>query len=333
MPAPSEGPTSPSPGRADPNSDVGNVQASRGVRANNARMIDIAKASEFMRTNARLLDRRRFELLFANGSAEAVLAALSAYGNPDGGFGFGLEPDLRSASSQPGGALHAFEVLQDIAPQTSSVGARLCDWLDSVSFDDGSLPFAFAIDDGAGSAPFWVNADPSEPSLHITSAVAGVAHRVADVDPAVATHTWLESVTEYCLTAIAATKEPPFAIAFRYILQFLDAIHDKRTEAPGELERLGAMLPKSGTLPVVGGSEGEKLTPLDIFAVPDRPLSGMFPPEAVSEDLDDLAAGQKSDGGWKVDFASYSPQASLEWGGYRTVWALSVLRAHGRLQR
>jgi hypothetical protein len=296
------------------------------------RMIDIAKASEFMRKNARLLDRRRFELLFANGSAEAALAALSAYANPDGGFGYGLEPDLRSDTSQPGGALHAFEVLEDIAPETSPVGVRLCDWLESVSFDDGSLPFAFAMDDGAGSAPFWVNADPSDPSLFITSAVAGAAHRVADVDPAVAAHPWLEAVTEYCLTAIAATRDSPFAIAFRFILQFLDAIHDKRTEASGELARLGAMLPESGSLPVVGGSEGEKLTALDISPVPGRPLRDLLPADAVSEDLDQLASGQRSDGGWEVDFAGFSAQAGLEWRGYRTVWALSVLRANGRLE-
>jgi hypothetical protein len=295
-------------------------------------MIDIAQASKFMRTNARLLDRRRFELLFANGSTEAALAALSGYANPDGGFGYGLEPDLRSVSSQPGGALHALEVLEEIAPETSPVGVRLCDWLDSVSLDDGSLPFAFAFEDGAGSAPFWVNADPSEPSLLITSAVAGAAHRVADRDLAVAAHPWLESVTEYCLAAIAATKDPPFAIAFRYILQFLDAIHDKRTEAPAELARVGAMLPESGSLPVVGGSDGEELTPLDISPVRGRPLRDLLPPEAVSQDLDDLAAGQGSDGGWEVDFASYSAQAGLEWRGYRTVWALSALRANGRLE-
>jgi hypothetical protein len=304
----------------------------RAGRGNNARMIDIASASEFMRTNARLLDRRRFELLFAGGSAKAALAALSGYANPDGGFGYGLEPDLRSVSSQPGGALHAFEVLEEVAPETSPIGVRLFDWLDAVSFDDGSLPFAFAMEDGAGSAPFWVNADPSESSLFITSAVAGAAHRVADGAPVVAAHPWLESVTDYCLTAIASTKDPPFAIALRYMLQFLDAIHDKRPEAPDELVRLGAMLPESGSLPVVGGSEGEKLTSLDISPVPGRPLRDLLPPQAVSEDLDDLATGQKSDGGWEVDFASYSPQASLEWGGYRTVWALSVLRANGRLE-
>src|SRR5687767_15014604 len=128
-------------------------------------MVDLERASEFMRTHARLLDRRRFELLVGEGSGEAALAALSGYANPDGGFGYGLEPDLRSTTSQPGGALHAFEVLAEIAPETSPAGQRLCNWLDSVSFADGSLPFAFAFEDRTGSAPFWANADPSAPSL------------------------------------------------------------------------------------------------------------------------------------------------------------------------
>ncbi len=208
----------------------------------------------------------------------------------------------------------------------------LCDWLNSVSFEDGSLPFAFAMDDGAGSAPFWVNADESEPSLFITSGVAGVAHRVADHDPAVAAHPWLESVTEYCLGAIAALDEPPFAIAFRFILQFLDASYERCPASAAELARMGAMLPESGTLPVVGGSEGERLTALDISPVTDRPLRAHFSPDVIRAELEQLEAEQREDGGWDVDFASYSPAAALEWRGYRTVWALSVLRSNGRLE-
>ena len=293
-------------------------------------MIDLGKASQFMRMHARVLDRRRFELLFADGSAEAALTALIAYRNPDGGFGYGLEPDLRSATSQPGGALHAFEVLADVAPETSEMAVRLCDWADSVSFEDGSLPLAFAMDDGAGSAPFWANADESEPSLWMTSAVCGPAHRVADHDPAVAEHPWLTKATEYCLTQTVALDEQPFAIALRFILQFLDASHDHSPVSAKELARLGAMLPKSGTLPVPGGSEGEELSPLEISPIPNRPLRDQFSPEAITADLDRIERGQQEDGGWKVDFASYSPQATLEWRGYMTIWALTVLRANGR---
>jgi NAD-dependent SIR2 family protein deacetylase len=39
-----------------------------------------------------------------------------------------------------------------------------------------------------------------------------------------------------------------------------------------------------------------------------------------------LPTSRKKTGGWTVDFQSYSPGAALEWHGYATVRALSVLR-------
>ena len=65
----------------------------------------IEQAHSFVTTHARLLDRRRFELLFAGGAAQGVLDALGAYANDDGGFGWGLEPDHRVPGSQPGAAI------------------------------------------------------------------------------------------------------------------------------------------------------------------------------------------------------------------------------------
>ena len=44
-----------------------------------------------------------------------------------------------------------------------------------------------------------------------------------------------------------------------------------------------------------------------------------------------MGAGQLTPGGWAVDFASYSPAASLEWRGHRTVQALTLLPANGVL--
>ena len=41
-----------------------------------------------MNSHARLLDRRRLELLFDEGKPDAVLTALAAYANDDGGFGW-----------------------------------------------------------------------------------------------------------------------------------------------------------------------------------------------------------------------------------------------------
>ena len=64
-------------------------------------MVDLTAASEFMATHARLLDRRRFDVLVHGGAPEGVLAAVDAFRNPDGGYGWGMEPDLRAPRASP----------------------------------------------------------------------------------------------------------------------------------------------------------------------------------------------------------------------------------------
>jgi hypothetical protein len=51
----------------------------------------------------------------------------------------------------------------------------------------------------------------------------------------------------------------------------------------------------------------------------------------ISADLERLAGGQREDGGWEVDYASYSPAAELEWRGHATVRALTILKKNGML--
>jgi hypothetical protein len=55
----------------------------------------------------------------------------------------------------------------------------------------------------------------------------------------------------------------------------------------------------------------------------------LFAADVVERELEHLVAEQQDDGGWRVDFASYSPAAALEWRGEATVRALRVLRCNG----
>ncbi|MQA84355.1 MAG: hypothetical protein GEV03_06965 [Streptosporangiales bacterium] len=288
--------------------------------------VDLSAAASFMATHARVLDRRRFQLLLGETDAGAVLAAVDGYRNPDGGYGWGLEPDLRAPESQPGGALHAFEVFEEVAPSTTPRAVELCDWLASVSSPDGGLPFALPVADSAGCAPFWAQADPTTSSLHSTAFVAAAALRVAAGDPDVAAHPWLDQATRYCLGAIEAVDTAPHAIELSFAIQFLDAVHETRPEAVGLLDHLGRFIPENGLVRVAGGGEDEMLRPLDFAPAPGRPARKLFPPAVVDAELRRLADGQQDDGGWLVDFASYSPAAALEWRGYTTVRAVSILR-------
>ncbi|QUQ72136.1 hypothetical protein JJ691_99240 [Kutzneria sp. CA-103260] len=261
----------------------------------------------------------------------AVLAAVDGYRNADGGYGWGLEPDLRAAESQPGGALHAFEVFAEVAPVSTPRAAELCDWLDSVTLPDGGLPFALPVADATACAPFWAQADPTVSTLQSTAFAAGAAHRVAAHDPAVAGHPWLARATRYCLDAIAGLRTQPHAIALAFAVRFLDTIHGSHPEAADLLTRLGKFVPDSGFAPVEGGIEGETLRALDFAPVPGSPASTLLRPGVIEAELDRLAERQQDDGGWTVDFASFSPAAGLEWRGYATGQAVSTLRRAGRL--
>jgi len=299
--------------------------------------VDLTAAQAFIDTHARLLDRRRYALLdraadpARDGDAAAVLAALEAYRNPDGGYGSGLEPDLRSPESQPAAAGQAFEAFAEVAPVTSPSAASLCDWLDSITLADGGLPFVRPVTRSAGVAPWFAAGDPTAASLQITAFIAAAAHRVAAHDPGVAGHPWLERATAYCLKTIEALDENPFAYTLAFSIRLLDAIGDDRPEVQRLRHALGAHVPADGRVPVAGGAEGETLRPLDIAPEPRRPSRSLLSADAVAADLRRLAASQRDDGGWTVDYLPISPAGSLEWRGYATVKAIATLRRNDAL--
>lgn len=291
--------------------------------------VDLSAAADFLASAARVLDRRRFELLFGDGDPAPVLAAVDGYRNADGGYGWGLEPDLRSRSSQPGGALHAFEVFADVAPVVSGRAVELCDWLEGVTLDDGGLPFALPVPDPAACAPFWVAADATASSLQITAVVAATAHRVAD--PAVAAHPWLARATEHCLQTVRELGPEPHAMVLAFAAQLLDAAAPAYPAAADLVDAARPHIPADGLLHVAGGADDEFMRPLDFAPLPGGPARTLFAPSVVEAELERLADAQQPDGGWPVDFDSYSPAATLEWRGHRTVHALILLRANGLL--
>ncbi|MBW3668296.1 MAG: hypothetical protein KY443_03695 [Actinobacteria bacterium] len=292
--------------------------------------IDLAAADRFLTAHARVLDRRRFDVLVHGGDASAVITALDGYRNVDGGYGWGLEPDLRVAGSQPIEAMYAFETLEECGTAGGSRAVELCDWLAGVTFDDGGLPFVTPIDDTTACAPWFAGADATTSSVMGTCGVTAAALGLARHDRAVAEHPWLARATRYCLDAIARL-ETPHTYELLFALHVLDDLAADMPEAADHLARLAALLPPSGAVPVEGGIEGEMKRPLDFAPRPGSPVRAHLAPEAVEADLDRLAGEQQEDGGWPVDFASFSPAATLEWRGVATVRAVSVLRANGRL--
>jgi hypothetical protein len=296
--------------------------------------IDLDAAKAFMAGHARALDRHRLSLVLGEGEAARPLAALGAYRNPDGGYGWGLEPDLRSVSSQPVGAMHAMEVFAECGPSvTSRRAVELCDWLEGRTLADGGLPLALPVDDPAGSSPIWTSADPSVSTLQMTSQVAAHAHRLAPHQPEVADHPWLAVATRYCLEEIRRMDREPQAHELMFSIAFLDAAAQRLPEADELLDNLGRHIPDDSVVRVQGGTEDEALHPTQLSPWPGLPSRRLFSEHVIDADLERLAGLQQRDGGWTVDFEPASAAAALEWRGYATAQAIAILKRNGVLVR
>lgn len=289
--------------------------------------VDLDAAVSFVATHGRVLERRRLGLLLGHGTAQDVLTALDAYRNADAGYGWALEPDHRSVTSQPVAAMHALEILAEVGDTTSRRAPELLDWLAEHTLADGGVPLGLPYDDTAGSAPHWASADPTASSLQMTAQLAAQAHRLARHRPDVAEHPWLATATSYCLDMIDSIVEAPHAYELLFTIRFLDAAAERVPRAAALIDRFTRYVNHDGPTPVSGGAADEVLHLLDFTPHPDAPSRQSFTSVAITADLERLAGQQQPDGGWTITFTPCSPAAALEWRGYATVDAIAVLRA------
>jgi hypothetical protein len=285
--------------------------------------MDTVAAVTFLATHGRLLERRRLAALLGDGTPSDVLSVLDDYRNPDGGYGWGLEPDLRSTTSQPVGAMWALDVFAEMRDTTSGRPLQLCDWLASHTLPDGGVPFTLPYSDQAGSAPHWFGGDTTVSSLQMTTQLAAQAHRLARHRVDIARHPWLATATAYCLDMIGALAEAPSPYELMFAFRFVDTVADTVPAARSLLDRLAGWVVTDGPTPVGGG---EVLHPLEFSPYADAPSRSIIDVKAIATDLDRLAADQQADGGWQVSFPTYSPAAALEWRGWATVTAIATLR-------
>ncbi len=288
--------------------------------------IDLPAAVTFVEANARLLDRRRAELVLGTGTRERVVAALRPYANADGGFGSALEPDVRGPHSEPTAALTSLEVLAEIgmlgSPTTADLVRGVAAWVAGVAEAGGGVPFVVAATAEHPRGP-WMQPTPG--GCHLTFGLAGALHGRE--------LPWVGVGTAWCWARLEA-EEPLDAYSVKFALDFLDAVPDDHPDAgraDAAVERLRALVGPDGSIPVPGGTDGERLQLLDVAPRPQGRSRALFTEDQVAADLARLEAGQQDDGGWTFDWLAWSPGQSAEWRGIVTLRALHVLAAHGRL--
>jgi hypothetical protein len=282
--------------------------------------VDIDAAERFVHSNARVLDRHRLAVLLHGTPSAPVLAALGAYRNPDGGFGHGLEPDIRAPDSEPAAVAHAFDVLAEIGALDDPMVAGAAAWIATIAEPDGGVPFMLPTGAAHPHAPFL---SPSAGGSFLTFALAGALWHAGSREP------WLARATDWCWARLDGPDELD-AYGIKCALDFLDAVPDP-DRAAAAIERLRPRLGPDGSIPVRGGTEHERLTPLTLSPRPGGRSRALFSDDQIAADLGQLEADQQDDGGWEIDWLKWSAGQAVEARGAVTLRALAALRAHGRL--
>ena len=283
---------------------------------------DIQAAEQFLAANARVLEKRRFERLFAGGEAAPVRDAVAAYRNTDGGFGHALEPDTRSPGSQPLATDFALRALLDAGAWDAALAEGACAWLAANAPPGGGAVFVTESVKDWPRAPWMVPEDGGPASLICTGLLAGTLYAAGVVHP------WLDQATGLLWSRIGAlTTTGPYDM--RALLWFLGNVPD-RDRAQAAVARLGSMIFDQDMVALDPETPGEVHFPLDFAPLPGSIARSLFEPGVIEANLDHLAAAQRDDGGWMFNWTAWSPAAERDWRGHVTVEALQVLRANGR---
>jgi len=284
--------------------------------------VDVNSAERFLLANARLVDRHRAAVLLHRAPIAPVIEALRVYRNPDGGFGHALEPDVRAPDSEPASTLHALTVLAEIQALDDPMVTDAAAWTATIADRDGGVPFVLPTAAAHPHAPWMV---PSDGGSHLTFAIAAALWEARSSDP------WLGRATDWCWAKLE-NPEQLSAYWVKFALDFLDHVPDQ-APARAAIEGLRPLIGADGSLPVPGGTENERLTPLTLSERPDGRSRTLFSDDQIASDLDQLEQGQQQDGGWTFPWLAWSPGQSVEWRGSVTLRALATLGAHGRIER
>ena len=273
----------------------------------------IERAGRFLGEHGREIDRARFAFHFGAGTREALLAALGRYQNADGGFGRGLEPDIKAPDSNPFATELALLIcLQADIPREEPLLGRAVAWLERTQDEDGGWRFSDGV--YAHELAPWFRGW-QWPNLNPACTLAGLLRELGLGSDAL--HARVEALFGR-LARVEDLAGDEFYSVRPYAYYFLPEREHPRRE-----------LYASGLLWwLIRQHVADKLADNDHFFAyvrgPETYTGRRLPAPILAERLDRLTAEQEGDGGWPTP---YDPA----WRPWTTVQSLLVLRAFGRV--
>jgi hypothetical protein len=289
----------------------------------------LQRAAAFVWLTGRVLDQRRLAYFTGQEDREGVLAALAGYVTGDGGYAYGLEPDIKGPLPQPLTAMTALRLLDEVDALDDGRAAPVCRWLGAHVAADGGIP-ALLPNVVEYPRPPWI-VPPPQPTgqLLSTARIAGLLLKHGITAP------WLDGAVAFCWDAMERLETShPYEV--ESVVVFLDNAPDRDLAAKAA-ERLGELVRDQQLVlldpanpaqirPAPGYTEGEFHYAYDYARSPDSLAARWFTSDEMATGLDHLAATQQEDGGWRISWRRWAPTTESEARPGVTIECLRILR-------
>ncbi len=298
-------------------------------------------ACQWIHEHGRPLEVALLAHAFEDGPREAVLDALRAYRNPDGGFGRALEPDLRAPGSSGLATSIAIAHLAAVGcPADDPLVTGVSTWGRSVFGREGLIwPLLPEASNDYPHAPWWHDEQGSVARSFLGFRIVPRAKMLAGLWPYAdeMSHAFLELVTEDAVRAIETAPEDAL-----WVDAYAEAV--ELAEVPGLRpawrERIARRLAPLAVAHVTRDPAqwtSYCVPPLRLAPTPYSVLATALA-DIVPVQLDWIITHQSEDGAWEPTWdwrGSYPDewaQARVEWRGILTLETLRALNAYGRIE-
>ncbi|MCB9419870.1 MAG: hypothetical protein H6667_08700 [Ardenticatenaceae bacterium] len=295
------------------------------------------KAAAFVQAQAREVDKRLFDFYFGKATAVAVLEALAAYQNEDGGFGHGIEPDFRLRASSPMATSVGLQYCVTMnAPANHPLIQKAMGYLvDTYDWEHHYWPATYKNVNDEPHA-FWWHVDKLSPPTEIqwpnpSAEIVGYIHRYHSLVPA-------DLLNQATRRAEANLNNSPIISGETPQKYNVMCWERAMSSLPGSLSTAvaDAIRRTFAAYPSIQADTFEELGILALASHPDSILAHLAP-DAIQQALDREIDNQAEDGGWWPgwhwgQYEDVWPIAQQEWAGKITVHTLHTLHTYGRIE-
>lgn len=273
--------------------------------------VSLDKARDFVYANGLLWEQALFSYLFDGGSIERLYQCLLCYKNADGGWGHGLEHDIKCPDSHPLALEFLLTMGRDMNLALTEVLIGTVDWVESNRNEDGSLKNPDSLHKYP-HAPWWSSGGQSAPDS-ITGNL--IKQGICSASLAASTSIWAKS--NLTLGHIQANDWLFMAYhAHDYYLNLEDT-PENRPFIEATIDNIIKCAQNT--------TEKNYFTLFQFASSPDTRVAQAMSKDMLNEFLDDLVSSRREDGGWSDE------HGLKHWRPYHTIFTLSVLRNYGRL--